>query len=162
VGGNSGEFALQVCRQHPRIRATVVDLPLVCDIGAEHVSTEPESSRISFIKGDALKMKLPSSCDVLGFKSVLHDWPEDAVRVFIRKAGRALDSGGTLLIFERGPISPGGIEPSYATIPILLFFRFYRDPSIYLNLLAEAGFHDVGVEHIQLDTPFFLISATKT
>lgn len=27
VGGNSGEFALQVCRRHPDLRATVLDLP---------------------------------------------------------------------------------------------------------------------------------------
>jgi hypothetical protein len=29
VGGNSGEFMLRVCRQHPHVEATVFDLPLL-------------------------------------------------------------------------------------------------------------------------------------
>ena len=43
VGGNSGEFALRVCQRHSRLRATVYDLPLVCDIGERHVRAEPEA-----------------------------------------------------------------------------------------------------------------------
>jgi len=161
IGGNSGEFALQICKRYPQIRATVVDLPLVCDIGRKHVSFAPESSRITFLKGDALAMELPAGYDVISFKSMLHDWPEKANRTFIRKAGGALRLGGTLLIFERGPIPSDGMAPSYVMIPILLFFRFSRVTSIYVSQLTAAGFGDIQVEHIQLDTPFFLISAKK-
>ena len=32
VGGNSGEFLLQVCRRNPELQGTVIDLPLVCDV----------------------------------------------------------------------------------------------------------------------------------
>src|SRR5207249_941511 len=37
IGGNSGEFALQACRKHPALRATVLDLPTVCAVGQEHI-----------------------------------------------------------------------------------------------------------------------------
>jgi hypothetical protein len=33
IGGNSGEFVLQICKQYPEVSCTVFDLPLVCDIG---------------------------------------------------------------------------------------------------------------------------------
>ena len=43
IGGNSGEFVLRVCKKHHHIRGTIFDLPLVCDVGREHVSREPEA-----------------------------------------------------------------------------------------------------------------------
>ena len=45
IGGYSGEFVLQICRKYPAIQATVFDLPLVCEIGQEHIQHEPEASR---------------------------------------------------------------------------------------------------------------------
>jgi hypothetical protein len=63
VGGNSGEFALQLCRATPALTATVFDLPLVCDIGQERLLAEPEHSRIGFVKGDARADPLPGGYD---------------------------------------------------------------------------------------------------
>ncbi len=60
IGGNSGEFVLRVCKKHHQLRGTVFDLPLVCDVGKDHVSREPEAPRIDFVKGSALVDPLPS------------------------------------------------------------------------------------------------------
>jgi len=46
VGGNSGEFAVQACRRYPALRATVLDLPVVCHLGERHVARTPEAPRI--------------------------------------------------------------------------------------------------------------------
>src|ERR1051326_4168968 len=86
VGGNSGEFLLQVCRAHSELSATVFDLPLVCDIGQEHVSSHPESSRINFRRGNALVDALPGGIDLVSFKSMLHDWPENEARRLMQRA----------------------------------------------------------------------------
>ena len=43
IGGNSGEFGLQVCKRHAGLKVSVFDLPLVCDIGREHLAPEPEA-----------------------------------------------------------------------------------------------------------------------
>src|SRR6267378_1789217 len=76
IGGNSGEFALEICKAHPSVQATVVDLPVVCDIGREHVRREPEATRITFVEANALEDRLPEGFDVVTFKSMLHDWPD--------------------------------------------------------------------------------------
>ena len=60
VGGNSGEFALQFCRRNPDLRASVFDLPLVCEIGLDHVLPHPEHTRMSFITGDLRGEQLPA------------------------------------------------------------------------------------------------------
>lgn len=53
IGGNSGEFVLRICKRHAAISGTIVDLPLVCDVGTQHVFAEPEAERISFHPADA-------------------------------------------------------------------------------------------------------------
>jgi SAM-dependent methyltransferase len=161
IGGNSGEFVLQLCKKHPQLRATVLDLPLVCDIGQEHVLPEPERDRIAFVKGDARSDALPRGHDLVSFKSMLHDWPEDAAGQFIARAAEALEPGGTLLIFERGALDLKGGVPAFSTIPTLLFFRSYRKAGVYTALLEKLGFQDVNVAKIELELPFFLVTARK-
>ena len=161
VGGNSGEFALQICRKYPEVAATVFDLPLVCDIGQEHIQPEPEAKRISFIKGNALTDDLPKDFDLITFKSMLHDWPEKEARQFITKASHSLAPGGTLLIFERGPLDDEATELSYATIPMLLFFHSFRSPIFYQEHFKELGLQDISVKKLYLETPFFIVTAKK-
>ena len=161
IGGNSGEFALQICRRYPAISATVFDLPLVCDIGKEHLSPEPEAGRISFVKGNALKDTLPEGFDLVIFKSMLHDWPEREARHLIVSAAQSLGPGGLMLIFERGPFEFGEGEIPYSILPYLLFFRSFRPPLMYEEQLRESGFNDIKVQRIYLEMPFFLITAKK-
>jgi ubiquinone/menaquinone biosynthesis C-methylase UbiE len=161
IGGNSGEFALQICRRYPRVSATVFDLPLVCDIGLEHIRSEAEADRISFVKGNALTDPLPEGFDLITFKSMLHDWPEKEAKQFITKASQSLKPGGTLLIFERGPLEAGEASLTYSIIPILLFFHSFRSPVIYEAHLRNLDFQDIKVQKINLETPFYLVTAKK-
>ncbi|HSW25432.1 MAG TPA: methyltransferase [Burkholderiaceae bacterium] len=161
VGGNSGEFALQLCRRHAKLEVTVFDLPLVCEIGQEHVLGEPEHPRIGFVKADVRHDAMPQGHDLVTFKSMLHDWPEDEARRFIAKAVQALDAGGTLAIFERGPIDAAQAARSFSMLPVMQFFGSYREPQVYVAILGLLGMQEVSVQTVQLDTPFFLVTARK-
>jgi hypothetical protein len=161
IGGNSGELLLQLCRRHPALRGSVLDLPLVCEIGMEHVLPEPEHPRISFIKADIRSDPLPSGYDLISFKSMLHDWPAQDARQFIDKAAQALSPRGTLLIFERGPLRVDTTAPPMSMLPILLFFRSYRSPLDYVTQLRGLGFRNIQHQTIELDSPFLLVTGTK-
>jgi len=161
IGGNSGEFARQVCRRYPGVSATVFDLPMVCDIGLEHIRSEPVADRISFIKGNALTDPLPEGFDLITFKSMLHDWPEKEAKQFIQKASHSLEPGGTLLIFERGPLEVRERTFPYSMIPFLLFFHSFRSPRTYEKHLKDLGFQAISIEKIDLETPFYLVTATE-
>jgi len=161
VGGNSGEFALQICRRHPALHATVFDLPLVCEVGMERVLAEPEHARISYLKADIRREQLPLGYDLICFKSMLHDWPAQDARQFIDKAARAVEPGGTLLIFERGPLQLRDPTPPLSMVPLLLFFRSYRQPGAYMEQLSALGFLDVRCQEIALDTPFFVVTGRR-
>ena len=161
VGGNSGEFVLQICRKNPAILATVFDLPLVCEIGLEHIQPQPEADRITFVKGNAVYDNLPTGFDIITFKSILHDWPEEQAKKFILKASKSLAPGGTLLIFERGPFEIEATSLPYSTIPFLLFFRSFRSPTVYQVYLEGLGFRAINIQKIELEMPFYLIVANK-
>lgn len=159
IGGNSGEFVLRICKTYPEITGTIFDLPLVCEVGREHVASEPEAGRIRFVEGDARKVPLPEDHDLISFKSFLHDWPEADARELIVKASQALSPGGTMLIYERGPVEVGDTTPPYSSIPTILFFQFYRSADLYTEQLAALGFRSIEVQRVELEVPFHLIVA---
>lgn len=161
IGGNSGEFALRICRQYPQIRAVVFDLPLVCEIGRGHIETEAEADRISFLPGNALADKLPEGFDLITFKSVLHDWPDREAGQLIRNASRVLAPGGTMLIFERGRFEFGRSGFHYSLLPFLLFANFFRSPVFYERQLAALNFRDIRTGSILLEMPFFIVTANR-
>ena len=76
-------------------------------------------------------------------------------------AAEALEPGGTLLIFERAPLDFSDGPPPLSLLPILLFARSYRSPSVYEQQLESLGFEDIEVRDMQLETPFFLLTAKK-
>jgi SAM-dependent methyltransferase len=162
IGGNSGEFALQVCKRHPGLQATVFDLPLVCDIGRDHVGREPEAGRITFVEGNALVDTLPTGFDLVAFKSMLHDWPEREAGLLLERACRSLNPGGTLLVFERGPIEARGGTLPYSMLPMLLFFRAFRPPTFYAARLQALGLTRIDVQMLRLEMPFFLLTGRTT
>ena len=161
VGGNSGEFVLQLCRAHPNLQATVYDLPVVCDIGRAHIASESEAGRVGFVKVARLNPALPIGRDLICFKSMLHDWPHAEMLDFLRRAHEALAPGGTLLIFERTQLKLGGKQVAYGQLPLFLFFRSYRSADVYGDALHTLGLVSVNVVHVQLDMPFILITARK-
>ncbi len=161
IGGNSGEFILQLCRANPALMGTVVDLPLVCDIGMEHVNGQAEADRIQFHKADALQDNLPKGFDLITFKSILHDWPDAAVDTYISRAYDSLRLNGDLVIFERVRGDSPAHFPVYGNLPVFIFMRFYRNADLYCRLLEKYGFSEIKIINIQLEMPFVIVSAKK-
>lgn len=161
VGGNSGEFALRICRAHAGVHATVLDLPVVCQVGQAHVGVEVEAARIDFIETAGADADFPSGFDTVCFKSMLHDWPDHEMRGFLERAYHVLDVGGRLLIFERGLLEVGASQVPYSLIPIMLFFRSYRSAEDYVMHLEQIGFREINLKTIDLEMPFMLITAVK-
>jgi hypothetical protein len=46
-------------------------------------------------------------------------------------------------------------------LPILLFFRSYRDPDLYANHLRDRGFVAIERREVDLDTRFSVLTARK-
>ena len=164
LGGNTGEFAVQLCRRHPNIAAVVVDLPVVCELGRRHVMASTSAAlagRVAFFPADMRRDALPEAADFVSFKSVLHDWPDaDAARL-LERGCHVVRPGGRLLIFERSPIELKGRKVPYSMAPDLVFLHFLRPAALYLATLARLGFEAIEHRQIELDIGFHLISARR-
>ena len=164
LGGNTGEFALALCRRNPELAAVVVDLPVVCSIGKAHVAANAgaaEVARIAFFPADMREDALPAPADLVSFKSVLHDWPDaDAERLLERACG-IVRPGGRLLVFERAPIDMRGRRIPYVMAPDLVFLHFLRPADLYMRRLAQLGFEAIEYRRIELDIGFHLITARR-
>lgn len=161
IGGNSGELMLQTVQQHSSLLATVIDLPVVCEVGRNHVANSSAAARIEFYPANALADPLPGQQCAVTFKSILHDWPIEACQQFILQAARALKPGGDIIIFERSAIDFDEFPASYGSLPTALFYRSYRPASDYYPLLQSAGLEVVELKHLRLETNFHLICARK-
>ncbi len=99
-------------------------------------------------------------CDLITFKSILHDWPDADAKRLLARASNALAPGGTLLIFERAPLEDNEDMLHFHMLPMLLFFRSFRPRTLYLEQLAILGLNDIQTKMIQLEVPFFLITGS--
>jgi SAM-dependent methyltransferase len=164
MGGNTGELARQVCARNATAQAVVVDLPVVCALGREHVTAQSAAAvaeRVAFLATDMRGGDLPAPADLVSFKSVLHDWPEgDAVRL-LERAAALVEAGGRLVIFERAPIALNGRRMPYSMAADLVFLHFLRPPDLYIRTLERLGFGAVSYRRIELDVAFHLIVAQR-
>ena len=162
VGGNSGVFAQQICKMYPNAKVTVFDLPLVCQIGLDTVLGSDESDRISFLPGDLRTDSLPLGHQICLFKSMLHDWDDQNVRNFLAKAHSSLPDGGRIVIYERIAIEGLKNKWRFGDLPLLMFFRSYRDPKFYSSCLEDIGMKSVSLQRIELDSEFIIIEGYKS
>ena len=165
LGGNTGEFALQICRRHPSVQATVVDLPVVCALGKSHIAAtaadQAEAKRVAFFATDMRSGALPAPADVVSFKSVLHDWPDKDAMQLLQRAHSLVRPGGRIVIFERGPIDMRGKRIPYAMASDLVFLHFLRPADLYMSKLKALGFVSIEYQRIELDIGFHLIVARR-
>jgi hypothetical protein len=100
IGGGHGWYSAQLCRRHPGLTATVLDLPGSAAIGREIIAAAGMSDRVHHRDGDATTDDLGSGHDgVLCFNLVHHLMPDQIVGLFTR-AHEALAPGGVLAVMD--------------------------------------------------------------
>lgn len=160
VGGNSGEFARQMCEANSQLQATVLDLPAVCEVGRRYLNGLNAGDRVQFEPGSALQEAWPGRPDLITFKSMLHDWPDEGVAILLEHASRHVKPGGTILIFERDRFDKRRGPVRFSDLPMLVFFRSLRGPERYREILERNGL-SVEVQQVELEMPFFVLAARR-
>ncbi|VEG53982.1 type 12 methyltransferase [Mycolicibacterium aurum] len=100
IGGGHGWYSAQLCRRHPQLTATVLDLPGSAAIGREIIAAAGMSDRVVHREGDATTDDLGGGYDaVLCFNLLHHLTAEQTVELFGRIRD-ALAPGGTLAVMD--------------------------------------------------------------
>ena len=143
VAGAHGEFSMALCRQHPGLKATVVDLPGSARIGREIVSGAGMEDRVHHVEGDMFEADFGGPHDgALCFNIVHHLTPEQARGLFARIRA-VLRPGAPLCVLELYD-RPDGQQPDSGSI-LGLFFHLTSGADTYTveqvsGWLAESGF----------------------
>jgi SAM-dependent methyltransferase len=149
VAGGHGGFSMAMCRRHPELRATVVDLPPSVEAGREVVEEEGFSDRISFRAGDVFEIGLGDDADVVAIFNLIHHLPEERNRELVRMARAALRSGGALAIGDSAKPEPGEPIAEHGAISSVLFYAWSHSRNFSVReiraWMEEAGFADVEV-----------------
>jgi SAM-dependent methyltransferase len=143
LAGAHGTFAAALCRRHPGLRATVVDLPGSTAVGREIVAASGMADRVAHVDGDMFEADLRGPHDaVLCFDIVHHLRPDDVVRLFGR-ARAGLRPGGTLAVLDL--FRSGRRRPRASAAFLGLFFHLtsgadLHSPAELRAYLRAAGF----------------------
>jgi hypothetical protein len=125
VGGGHGQVALALLARHPRLRATVFDLPhaqagalaRIAQCGAQADTTPATSqadpggggrvlgpsgpaARCTFVPGSFLE-SIPAGADRYVLKSILHNWDDAHCAVFLGRLRAAMGPGAVALVVDR-------------------------------------------------------------
>jgi hypothetical protein len=98
-----------LCRRHPELQATVLDLPSAVQRAAPLLAREGMGDRVVLQAGNALTDDLGESAyDLILMFSLVHHFDDATNRTLVAKSARALRPGAALIIGELlRPASPG-------------------------------------------------------
>lgn len=159
IGGNNGELASQICRAHPGVQITILDIPPVCDLGVENIRSKGLSDRITFVPGDARITPFPEGFDAVIFSSMLHDHDSPAISLFLSKAYKALAPGGDLILWETYAIDFARERFAEHHVELIPFMSYYGPPQRYESELRRLGFDAIRTE--QVDEIRFLLTRAQ-
>ncbi|HVE67988.1 MAG TPA: methyltransferase [Solirubrobacteraceae bacterium] len=149
VAGGHGGFAMAMCRRHPGLSATVLDLPASVAVGRRIVEEQGLAGRVGFREGDARDAGLGEELDVVSvFNLVHHLSPEENAALFAR-ARAALGPGGCLVVGETERPQPGDDVPRQGALSGLLFYAMSRART-YTRTEMTGWLHDAGFPRIDL------------
>ena len=149
VAGGHGGFAMAMCRRHPSLQATVIDLPPSAAVGRRIVEREGFAERVEYREGDVFELGLGEDLDVVSVFNLVHHLPEERDRELCRRARAALRPGGALVIGDSARPEPGEPVSEHGAISSLLFYAWSHSrnftPSEIAGWMEEAGFGQVRV-----------------
>jgi len=138
IGGSHGYYAVCLCRHHPGLRATILDLPRAVEHAAPILAEENMGERVVHWAGDALKEDLgEETWDLVFICNLVHHFDDETNRALACRVARALRPRGAFAILE--PVRPESPESGGQTGALLdLYFALTSDSGTWsLDEMAD-------------------------
>lgn len=128
VGGSHAHYALALCRRHPGLHATVIDLEGALQHTREIIESEGMQGWVHLVTGDITTCPFPGEQDAVLMFNLIHGFDAPTNRMLVEKALHALKPGGQLFILDQ--LRPSGHGSQLSRFMPLM---------VGLNLLNEIG-----------------------
>ena len=101
IGGSHGFYSVELCRRHPTLQATVLELPEAIPSAAEILSRENMGARVRHAPGNALNHALGEAAyDAVFAAQLVHHLTDEQNHDLAKRVARALKPGGVFLIMD--------------------------------------------------------------
>jgi ubiquinone/menaquinone biosynthesis C-methylase UbiE len=145
IGGGHGYFSVAICRRHPRLRATILDLPAAVEHAAPLLAQEGMGERVVHLAGDALTQNLGDEVyDLVFMAAMVHHFDDATNRELMRRIGRALKPGGIAAIWEPVRQDPGGKIRQVGGL-LDLFFGLFSEAGTWSAAEVASWFREAGL-----------------
>lgn len=143
LAGGHGWFAAELCRRHPGLEATVMDLPGSARAGREIIAAHGLSDRVRHVEGDLSKDPLGGPYDGALCFQIIHHLSAEQNRALLERVRDSLVPGGTVAVLDYFLPGSGPPEASSALLGLHFFVTStaatYRLEDVRAWLL-KAGF----------------------
>jgi ubiquinone/menaquinone biosynthesis C-methylase UbiE len=148
VGGGHGWYSATLCRRHPGLSATVLDLPGSVRIGREVMEAAGLAHRVEFVEGDARHAEFPGGQDAVLLFNLVHHLTESEIPALFSRAAEALKPGGTLAVLDAfaEPPRPGRARGNAAATHMALFVRLTSGSTVYTPAQLRTWYRGAGFE----------------
>jgi demethylspheroidene O-methyltransferase len=119
VGGGTGTFLAEALARHPRLTATLVDLPEVVAAAVPRLARAGVAHRVTPVGLNFRESPLPEGADAISLVRVLYDHADETVLRLLARCRDALPAGGRLIVAEA---MSGGDRPDPVTD---VYYAFY-------------------------------------
>ena len=150
VGGGDGDNAIDLAREVPGLKVTIIDLADTCALAAGNVAKAGLSERIAVSPGNFLEDPLPRGADAILFAHISNIYSDETNQALVEKAADALPKGGKLILFNLIS-NDDQTGPWYAGF-MSLYFQVLATgtgavypPSRYEAWFANAGFESLAI-----------------
>jgi SAM-dependent methyltransferase len=147
LAGSHGLLGAAICRRHPPMRSTVVDLPEAVEEGRALARETGNAHLVDHRAGD-LRTDSLEKCDAVLLANILHHFTPAEITPLIARVRDALRPGGTVAIWDLESPQRGGTVGHGDVVS--LFFRLTSSAGAYhgtdyANWLRDQRFSDVKV-----------------
>ncbi|WP_238011746.1 methyltransferase [Dactylosporangium sp. AC04546] len=136
IGGGHGLYSIEFCKRHPRLTATVFEIPSMERIARSTIAEHGLAERISFRAGDFFTDDLGSASIILLF-NVIHSKSEAQNVKLIERAASATEPGGQVVLLDQfRDRRLGGVGRAFGSFMALSMFNALGQQTYHLDQVA--------------------------
>lgn len=101
IGGSHGLFSIELCKRHPGLSSTIMELPGAIDAASAIAKRYDTTNRVNYVAGNALTDDLGAAkYDLVMINNVVHHFTDEQNNLLAKKVTRALKPNGIYAIGE--------------------------------------------------------------